>query len=252
MLRAVFLLAAAVCLSAPALAAQQTTVTRETTTIVSIPAADYERWQRMGYSTQDFFYAYNTAAASNRKVDDIFAMRKAGRTWDQIATETRVATRQIYGVPSSIVAGERIEITRAQDTGDRAMRMDQRAGMTGRYTESGVIGGISPYGVHERKLPDAFYRNAYRLTPREYRRLRAAGFSQDEVYMIANAANATGLDTQYFMDAIYRGQYARRISVQFGISPNRLSRVRPEWRTPEWAAATGEPAITRETLDLFY
>jgi hypothetical protein len=251
MLRAVCLLAAAACLAAPALAAQRTTVTRETTTIVSIPAADYERWQRMGYSTQDIFYAYNAAAASNRKVDEIFAMRKAGRSWDQIAGETRVTTRQIYGVPTSVVAGERIEITRAQDT-DRAMPMDRRAGMTGRYTDSGVIGGISPYGVHERKLPDAFYRNTYRLTPRDYKRFRAAGFSQDEVYMIANAANATGLDPQHFMDAIYRGQYARGISIHFGISPNRLTRVRPEWRTPEWVAATGEPAITEERLDVIY
>jgi hypothetical protein len=202
----------------------------------------------MGYSTQDIFYAYNTAAASNRKVDDIFAMRKAGRSWDQIATDVHISTSRIYGVPSSVVAGERMEVTR-----DRAMRSEGMApGMQGRYTDHGVVGGLSPYGVNERKLPNAFYRSGYRLSPREYHRLRSAGFSRDEVFMIANAARATGLDPSVFENAIYQGMYARGISTTFGILPSRLTRVQPEWKTPEWAAATGEPLYTKDKLDVWY
>jgi hypothetical protein len=113
-------------------------------------------------------------------------------------------------------------------------------------------GMITPYPLHEQRLPNWFYREGYRLTPREYARWRAAGFKQQEVYMIANAARVTGLDPSHFANAVYRGQYARQISIEYSILPNRLTRVLDEWKTPAWAAATGEPAITVDKLNVYW
>lgn len=113
-------------------------------------------------------------------------------------------------------------------------------------------GMITPYPLHEQRLPARFYRSGYRLTPREYARWRAAGFSRDEVYMIANAARNSGLDPSVFANAIYRGMYARRISYQYNLSERELTRVLPEWRTAAWSAATGEPAVTKEKLDVWW
>ena len=121
-----------------------------------------------------------------------------------------------------------------------------------RDQHGGVRGGISSIPTYERGYSDAFYRDGYRLTPREYKRLRAQGFSPREVYMIANASRVTALPTRTFADAIYRGLYARQISIEFGISPNQLTRVSPEWQTREWAAATGEPIYNRDRLDVWW
>src|SRR5437868_3685664 len=63
-----------------------------------------------------------------------------------------------------------------------------------RNPNRGVMGGLSPYPVYERRLPRRFWRERYRLTPGEYHRLRSEGFSQQEVFMIANAARHSGLD----------------------------------------------------------
>ena len=113
-------------------------------------------------------------------------------------------------------------------------------------------GIITPYPLHEQRLGSWFYRQGYRLSPREYHRWRSAGFSQQEVYLIANAANRTALDPSVFANAIYRGLYARQISLEYGILPNRLTRVEPEWKTAAWAAATGEPAIQKDRLDVYW
>jgi hypothetical protein len=111
---------------------------------------------------------------------------------------------------------------------------------------------VGPYGAMERPLPSRAYRELYRLTPREYRRLRAEGFRPQEVYMIANAATITGLDPSYFENAIYRGMYSRQIAYDFGLTPHELTRVRAEWKTPEWAAAIGEPALNKDRLDMWW
>jgi len=225
MLRSITVLAAAACLAIPAAAAEHTTTRTETITTITIPANEYAQWRDKGYSTQDIFYAYNTSAATKHSVKDILAMRKDGKTWDQIAKACGCETNVVYGTPASAVAGE---------------RMVMASGTT-------ITRGMTMYPAYERGLPDRHYRSGYRLTPRDYHRLRTAGYTRDEVYLIANAASATGLDTSVFSQAISRGMYARQISLEFGITPNRLTRVNPEWRTPEWAAAVNEPAIDRET-----
>jgi hypothetical protein len=117
------------------------------------------------------------------------------------------------------------------------------------YDSRGVI---TPYPLNEQRLPARFYRSGYRLTPREYARWRAAGFTQQEVYMIANAARVSGLDPGVFAAAIYRGLYARQISYQYNLNERSLTRILPEWRTPAWAAATGDPAITRDRLNVWW
>jgi hypothetical protein len=225
MLRSLSVLAAAACLALPALAKEHTTRT-ETTTTITIPASDYSHWRDQGYSTQDIFYAYNTSAATKHSVKDILAMRKDGRTWEQIAKKCGCDTTVVYGTPASAVAGERM-----------VMSMTRAA---------------AAYPAYERGLPDRYYRSGYRLTPREYHRLRTAGYTRDEIYLIANAASATGLDPTVFSNAITRGMYARQISTEYGVTPNMLTRVMPEWRTPEWAAAINEPAMDRERLNVWW
>jgi hypothetical protein len=139
-----------------------------------------------------------------------------------------------------------------QSNTQRSDTMMMQQGTVIRDQHGGVRGGISPIPVYERGLPNAFYREQYRLTPREYTRLRAQGFSPKEVYMIANASRVTGLPTRTFADAIYRGLYARQISIEYGIDPYQLTRVNPEWQTREWATMTGAPPIRGEKLDVWW
>ncbi len=219
-------------LACPALAAQQTTVVRETTTTIHIPAAEYDKWQRMGYSTNDIFMAYNAAAAANRPVDEIFAMRKAGRSWDRIARDTRINVNQIYGTPASRVAGERIEVTRG--------RM------------AGSVVPMTGYPIYERKLPDRFFKDGYHLTPREYYRLRASGLTREEVFLIANVARETGLPIEYLQNRVFQGMTARDMSVRWGVDPDEITYVNPEWRTAAWAAAVNEPVYTDEKVDIWW
>lgn len=231
MLRSISVLAAAAFLALPALAAEHTTTKTETITTITIPASDYAHWRDQGYSTQDIFYAYNTSAATKHSVKDILAMRKDGRTWEQIAKKCGCDTNAVYGTPTSAVAGERMVMASGGSMMSRA---------------------ASVYPAYERGLPDRYYRSGYRLTPRDYHKLRAAGYTRDEVYLIANAASATGLDISVFSNAISRGMYARQLSLEYGITPNMLTRVAPEWRTPEWSAAVNEPAMDRERLNVWW
>jgi hypothetical protein len=225
------LLAAGV--AAPAAAQQRTTVVRETVTTVTIPAADYERWQKAGHSTQDIFFAYNAAAAANRPVDEVFTMRRNGRSWDQISRDLNVPMYRIYAAPhsgASVVAGSRMETP----------------------PPAGVAGTRMMYGAHEVQQPGAFFAEGYRLTPAEYRRLRAQGFTRAEVFMIANASRRSGLPPEVFANAIYRGLYARGIANTYGIDPFELTRVLPEWKTEAWARAVGEDVYTQDKLDVWW
>jgi hypothetical protein len=231
MFRTLSVLAVAACVAVPVLAEHTTTVKTQTVTTVTIPASDYAYWRDRGYSTQDIFYAYNTSAATKRGVNDIFTMRKSGDSWEKIAKECGCEMNAVYGTPVSTVAGERITLAQAGGSMARS---------------------VAVYPSYERKLSDRFYRDGYRLTPRDFQKYRAAGYTAREVYMIANAARATGLDPGVFANAISRGMYARQISLEYGITPNRLTAVLPEWRTPEWAAAINEPAMDRDRLDVWW
>lgn len=235
MIRTLSMLVVAACFAAPVLA-QNASVRTETITTVTIPASEYARLREQGFSTQDIFYAYNTAAGTKREVSDILAMRKSGQTWEQIAKTCGCEMNTVYGVPRTAVAGERQTTPPATPMAEPMMGGNR----------------VNVYPGFERRQGARFYRAGYRLTPREYYRLRVAGYTPSEVYMIANAADVTGLDPNVFAQAISRGMYARQISLEFGITPNRLTRVRPEWRTPEWAAAIDEPAFNRDRLDVWW
>ena len=230
MIRTLSVLAMAVCLAVPVMAEHTTTVKTQTITTVTIPASDYAYWRDRGFSTQDIFYAYNTSTGTKRGVNDIFAMRKNGDTWEKIARECGCEMNVVYGTPTSAVAGERMTLAQAGT----------------------VSRSVAVYPSYERKLSDRFYRDGYRLTPRDYHRFRVAGYTPREVYMIANAARVTGIDPGVFANAISRGMYARQISLEYGITPNKLTMVLPEWRTPEWAAAVNEPAYDRDRLDVWW
>jgi len=130
------------------------------------------------------------------------------------------------------------------DNRDRATRADHGDRMMGQP--------VGPYGAMELPLPTSFYKELYRLTPREYRRLRAEGFRPEEVYMIANASIITGLDPIYFENAIYQGDYSRQIAYRFALTPGEITRVRPEWRTPEWGAAIGEKPYSGDKLNVWW
>lgn len=121
-----------------------------------------------------------------------------------------------------------------------------------RYLLMDARGMITPYPLNEQILPGWFYREGYRLTPREYNRWRKAGFTQEEVYMIANASRVTGLDPTNFANALYRGYNARKLSLEYNIPRVQLLRVQPEWRTAAWAAATRDEAIRDDELDVWW
>lgn len=111
------------------------------------------------------------------------------------------------------------------------------------------------YPAYERPLGHSFWMRTYRLTPKEYLRLRHAGFGREEVFLIANAARASGLGTQPFADAVHRGLRGRGIAAEFRqyhIRKSSLRYVLKEWRTPEWAAAVGEDVFDKEHLSLWY
>ena len=143
--------------------------------------------------------------------------------------------------PRNNVAGERVELAQARPAPARPPARPP-ATMTTRPVARVM------YPVYERPLPDAFYRERWRLTPRDYYRLRAMGFSRDDVFFIANMATATGLDTRVFADALFRGESHWSIAHDYGMSARDATRVRPEWRTPEWAATVREPVYTRTRL----
>lgn len=143
----------------------------------------------------------------------------------------------------------------AQNTGTgNNTRRDPQTGRRGdyRYLLYDSRGMITPYPLNEQILPGWFYREGYRLTPREYHRWRKAGFRPREVYMIANAARVTALDPSHFANALYRGYDARKLSLEYGIPKEDLVRVLPEWRTAAWGAAIREEAYRNDTLDVWW
>lgn len=142
----------------------------------------------------------------------------------------------------------------AQPAAGGDARRDPATGRRGdyRYLMMDSRGVITPYPLHEQILPRWFYREGYRLTPREYHRWRSAGFRPREVYMIANAARVTALDPSVFANAMYRGYDARKISLEYQVSREQLTRVLPEWRTAAWAAATREEPVRDETLNVWW
>ena len=111
------------------------------------------------------------------------------------------------------------------------------------------------YPAYERPLGKDFWMRTYRLTPREYIRLRHAGFSREESFLIANAARSSGLGTRPFEDAVHRGLRGRGIAAEFRqyrIRKSSLTYVMKEWKTPEWAAAVHEDVFDKDRLSLWY
>ncbi len=144
---------------------------------------------------------------------------------------------------------------RRQDRMDRdhsdRNRMD-RDHMDGNRPGARPMTTLSPYPLYERGMGHRFWNQGYVLTPLAFRRLRHAGFTRDEAFMIANASRVTGIDPIEFEQAVYNGMYARSIGYEYGIDPKELTRVLPEWKTQAWADAAHDSLYTKDRLDVLY
>jgi len=79
----------------------------------------------------------------------------------------------------------------------------------------------------------------YILTPMEFRRLRALGLTEQEVFAAANVAEKTGvhLDAPNLNDPvqmIQRGATMWEVAHAFNIPLSTLDSRRPEWESAEW------------------
>ena len=86
---------------------------------------------------------------------------------------------------------------------------------------------------------------AYRLTPVDQKRMRAMGLTDKEVYFVANAAYATGLDPDEFIQMLFRGMTFDMISEEFNLRTDLVVKsIEPQWTTPEWQEAVkrGDPS----------
>lgn len=147
-----------------------------------------------------------------------------------------------------LAQGSRTERTRTERTRTTVRTRTETTMRDSAPGRGGLL--LNPYPAYERPLPRRAYRAIYRLTPAEFHRLKAQGFSSDEVYFIANCARITGNDPEVFTQRIYNGMYVREIAYDFSIDPYDLRRISPEWRTPEWGAAIGEAPLTKRHLNV--
>jgi DNA-binding CsgD family transcriptional regulator len=173
-----------------------------------IPATDYERYRKMGYSARDISMAYNVAQRTGRQPDEIFRSLDRGMTWDAIAREHNLTLTDIQ-TPQMRVAGAR----------------------------STMAAGQSPYAMANNEVN---WSRAYELTPSEMKRLRAKGLRDSEIFLAANAARLSGRPVDDVVQMIFRGQTAPQIARQLNVSETALDDKRPEWQTPEWEQAVRE------------
>jgi hypothetical protein len=79
---------------------------------------------------------------------------------------------------------------------------------------------------------------AYVLTPLEHKRLRAYGLTDEEVFIVANAASNSWYDVDYLVQLCLVRHYTELNSLQYlNRVPESLKQRRPEWSTPEWQEA---------------
>jgi len=179
-----------------------------------IPAADYERYRRMGYSPRDIAMAYNTAQRTGRQPDEVFAMLDRGMTWQGIAGQYNMAVADIQA-PTYRVAGAR-----------------EQSGMGGQG-----MGGRSMYATPNTNID---WSRRFELTPVEMKRLRAMGLRDREIWVVANTAAETGRSPDDIAQHIFRGRTAEQIAEEFNLSASRIREPKPEWQTPEWDQAVRE------------
>jgi hypothetical protein len=80
--------------------------------------------------------------------------------------------------------------------------------------------------------------HAYVLTPLEHKRLRTYGLKDMEVFMIANAATESGRDVDEIVQLYLCHYYTELQAVKYlNRTPLSLTKLRPEWTTPEWQEA---------------
>jgi hypothetical protein len=79
--------------------------------------------------------------------------------------------------------------------------------------------------------------HAYLLTPLEHKRLRAYGLKDIEIFLIANAATQTGLDVDSVRQLYLVHPPVWGVIADLKIDPSTLTRLHPEWTTPEWQEA---------------
>ena len=85
---------------------------------------------------------------------------------------------------------------------------------------------------------------AYTLTPLEYKRLRAIGLTEKEVFLTAQTAHLSGRQhPDEVVMAIQRGESAQMIANRWGLPLSDITDMRPEWKTESWKQAVerGDP-----------
>jgi hypothetical protein len=102
---------------------------------------------------------------------------------------------------------------------------------------SGAAAGPSPYAMPNCKVN---WSHAYELTPAEHKRLRAKGLTDQEVFVVANAARLSGRDVDWLVQAVYRGERPNRMSALLNVPISEVTAVNPLWTTPGWEQAVEE------------
>jgi hypothetical protein len=178
-----------------------------------IPAADYERYRKMGYTPREIGMIYNVVRRTGRQPDEVVQMLDRGMTWEAIARENRLAMADIQ-TPEARVAGAR-------------STMGSDSMMSGRMDYSKPNMNID-------------WSRRFALTPLEMKRLRAMGLKDREVFVVANAARLSGRPVDALAQRIFRGQTTEQIAMDLNVSVSALEEVQPMWKTPEWEQAVQE------------
>jgi hypothetical protein len=88
------------------------------------------------------------------------------------------------------------------------------------------------------------WKRSHRLTPRDHKRMRAMGLTDQEVFYVANLSYALGREQDDIVQMIFRGQTAQMIADEYNLRGPLFSQMEPQWSTPEWQEAVkrGDPS----------
>jgi hypothetical protein len=79
--------------------------------------------------------------------------------------------------------------------------------------------------------------HAYQLTPLDQKTWRAKGYSDPEIYLIANVARISQTRADTVAQALQRKISWHNALNQFNVNPEEVRKINPVWLTPEWQAA---------------
>jgi hypothetical protein len=121
-------------------------------------------------------------------------------------------------------------------------QQDNSGSSSGTSSGSSMTGGAGMTGGSDMSAgmtSHTDWSRRYILTPMEYRRLRALGLNDEEVFAAANVAEKTGiqLDGPNFDDPVQmlqRGATMWEIAQKYNVPQSTLQSRRPEWESADW------------------